>query len=209
MRLDQSGATTLSDDLVDATALEQLWHFVRGQRRTFLVDRSYQLRVSFVNLTFMTLLLVPLLATYYFTLTAESEASRMAPELDAFFAAQDLAQFRLVLLASAVLLAGLFLVTLFETHRTAGAAFAIRRQFEAVRKGRLNGALKLRREDNLVGLETAYNEMVGSLREVSRSEASQLEALADDLDRSGSVATAREAAARLRLLADQKRANLG
>lgn len=205
MHVDKSGATALSEDLVDPTAVEQFWHYVTGHRRVLLVDRSYQLRVSLFNVFFMATLLTPILASYYFTLTAETDASTVAPELKAFFQAQDLAQFRLVLLAAGVFLLGLFLVTIFETHRTAGAAFAARRQFAAVQQGRFSGNLKLRREDNLVGLDVSFNSMVESLRERTRSEVSDLEALADQLDREGGAGVAREAAARLRLLADQKR----
>ena len=208
MHVHKSGATVLTEDLIDSTAVEQCWHYVTGHRRTLLIDRPYQLRVSLFNVFFMAALLTPILASYYFTLTAETNASSVAPELKAFFAAQDLAQFRLVLGSAAVFLLGLFLVTIFETHRTAGAAFAARRQFEAVRQGHFSGNLTLRREDNLAGLDVSFNAMVESLRERTRSEVSQLDTLADELDQAAGGGISREAAARLRLLADQKRANL-
>jgi hypothetical protein len=208
MHVDQSGVSTLRDDQVDATAVEQFWHYVLGRRRSLLVDRAYQLRVSLFNVVFMAVLLAPILASYYVTLTAETESTRVAPELKAFFAAQDAAQFRLVLAAAGVFLLGLFLVTIFETHRTAGAAFALKRQLEAVECGRIPPGLTLRREDNLVGMGQAFNGMVRALRDRTAADATELEILAEGLDQVPAVPQARETAARLRLLADRKRGEI-
>jgi methyl-accepting chemotaxis protein len=208
MRVDESGASVLTDELVDETLVEQAWHYVLGRRRGVLVDRAYQLRVALFNVAFMGALLAPILASYYFALTAETSISQVAPELKGFFAAQDVAQFRLILAASVVFLVGLFLVTIFETHRTAGAAYALRRQLEAVARGKLGGKLTLRKQDNLAGIQSAFNEMLETLRDRARAEASALETMADDLERCASGGSAREASGRLRLLAEQKRAAL-
>ena len=61
----------------------------------------------------------------------------------------DRAEFVLILAASVVFLAGVFVMTIVETYQTSGAAIAIARHFRNVRDGRYDTRLRLRDSDNL------------------------------------------------------------
>jgi methyl-accepting chemotaxis protein len=64
------------------------------------------------------------------------------------------------------------LLAVFSTHRIAGPLIAIRRALEDVKAGDLDRRLHFRRTDPHLGeLEQAFNEMMESLREPSKSSA--------------------------------------
>ena len=56
-------------------------------------------------------------------------------------------------------------VTLLETHKTAGAAFNLSRQMQRVRSGEYGTRVALRRGDNLQSLGRAFNDMCIALDE--------------------------------------------
>jgi hypothetical protein len=55
------------------------------------------------------------------------------------------------------------LVGVVEAHRTAGAAFAIRRTVDALTAGSLGARVKLRRGDHLQDLASAINRLAEAL----------------------------------------------
>ena len=69
----------------------------------------------------------------------------------------------LLLGGSAVLLGGIVLVGIVEAHRTAGAAFAIRRTVDALTTGTLGARVRLRRGDHLQELAEAINRLAEAL----------------------------------------------
>jgi signal transduction histidine kinase len=111
------------------------------RRRKILVDPRYQLRAGMIVglVAFVLLLLVNL--------------SLMT----------DGAPWILLLGGSAVLLGGIVLVGVVEAHRTAGAAFAIRRTIDALAAGTLGARVKLRRGDHLQELAQAINRLAEAL----------------------------------------------
>jgi signal transduction histidine kinase len=111
------------------------------RRRKILVDPRYQLRAGMIVglVAFVLLLLVNL--------------SLMT----------DGAPWILLLGGSAVLLGGIVLVGVVEAHRTAGAAFAIRRTVDALAAGTLGARVKLRRGDHLQELAQAINRLAEAL----------------------------------------------
>lgn len=63
-------------------------------------------------------------------------------------------------------LAAIFALAVFSTHRLAGPLIALRRSLEAVRDGRLDWVLRFRSTDpHLDDIETAFNEMMAALRQ--------------------------------------------
>ncbi len=204
-----SGPIASAEEIVDTSAVEQIWHFALGKRRRILIDRRYQLRVTFTSLLFVLALLVPLNVSYYYNLTADTEVLRTAPELRAFFVGQDRAQFFLVAVGSAIALAGVFLLSLLESHRTAGAAFALRRNLEKIEEGRFGTHVTLRKEDDLVTLEEAFNRMADSLGKRTREEIEELESIAGQVEQSASSPASRELLSRLRVAVERKRSLLG
>ena len=113
----------------------------RDRRRKVLVDPRYQIRAGMIVglVAFVLLLLVNL--------------SLMT----------DGAPWILLLGGSAVLLGGIVLVGVVEAHRTAGAAFAIRRTVDALSSGAMGVRVRLRRGDHLQELAEAINRLAETI----------------------------------------------
>lgn len=179
-------------------------------RRQYLVNRERQLRSAFLVLVVVLLLLVPLnysLHTVRQQETATITASN--PQLRPLMESRDRTELIVGLVASMVIMVGVFALTIIETHRTAGAAFAIRRRLDLIREGHFDTDLHLRGGDNLRELEMPFNAMMEALRSRAVDEARTLEELAD---RTAGVVVPQEAqaiATRLRQLARKKREVVG
>jgi methyl-accepting chemotaxis protein len=179
-------------------------------RRQYLINRERQLRSAFLVLVVVVLLLVPLnysLHTVRQQETATITASN--PQLRQLMESRDRTELVVGLVASIVIMVGVFTLTIIETHRTAGAAFAIRRRLDLIREGHFDTELHLRGGDNLRELELPFNAMMESLRSHADEEARTLEELAD---RTAGVVVPQEAQAianRLRHLARKKREAVG
>lgn len=179
-------------------------------RRQYVINREKQLRSAFLVVVVVVLLLVPLnysLHTVRQQETATITASN--PELRPLMESRDRIELVVGLLASLVIMAGVFVLTIIETHRTAGAAFAIRRRLDLVREGRLNADLHLRGGDNLRELEAPFNAMTEALRRRASDEAIALEELADQVADIVVPQEAHALATRLRHLARKRRESVG
>lgn len=152
----------------------------RFRRRRFLVDPRYQVRVGFVAVAITLVLLALLNASLL--VEGDGEASSGAGNA-------------LVILGSLVFLAGVFLVSVLETHRTAGAARSLVGTLERFRRGEISARAALRRGDNLHEVAAAFNALAGSLHERRSEETERLAEIASALERGASPA---EAAAALR-----------
>jgi signal transduction histidine kinase len=75
----------------------------------------------------------------------------------------DGASWVLILLGSAVFVAGVIAIGVLESHRTAGAAYAIRRSIDQIREGQTGVRVKLRRGDHLQELAKALNQLAETL----------------------------------------------
>jgi methyl-accepting chemotaxis protein len=179
------------------------------RRRRFVVDGGYQYRAAFLAVAVALLLLIILNLSLVFTTREGVATAPVAPELRAIMAAQDRVQIGLVATGSLVFLVGVFLVSILETHRTAGAAFKISRSLDRVREGRLDTRLRLRRGDNLQEVAASVNAMTGALQERAWQEVEWLESVAERLEQSGADPAATEAARELRAHAANRRALLG
>lgn len=179
-------------------------------RRQYLINRERQLRSAFLVLVVVMLLLVPLnysLHTVRQQETATITASN--PQLRPLMESRDRTELIVGLVASLVIMVGVFALTIIETHRTAGAAFAIGRRLDVIREGRFDTDLHLRGGDNLRELEMPFNAMMEALRSRALEEARTLDDLAD---RTAGVVVPQEAqaiAAKLRQIARKKREHVG
>ena len=148
-------------------------------RRRYLIDPKRQLRTVVMTTSIVAVLVI--LVNLGFALLRVSQSSFLsaaAPQLGPVLERQNTTYSWVMLVLSVALLALVSLKTVVETHRTAGAVFAVRQRLERVRQGDLHVSLKLRQNDNLQDLEEPFDEMVAALRNRALEEASTLEELA-------------------------------
>jgi methyl-accepting chemotaxis protein len=174
-----------------------------GRRRSFVIDKRHQLRAGLLTATVALVLLVFVnLVLYSTSLSRSADLPRAAPELAEVLRAQGRVELFLVILASVVFLIGVFVISILETHRTAGAAFNAGQRLRDIASGRYNARLKLRRGDNLRELEEAFNRMGHALRNRTRDDIETLDRLAA---RAGALERSGELRDQLLKLADAKR----
>jgi signal transduction histidine kinase len=90
-----------------------------------------------------------------------TEVPSLAPKL----ATQNRIDFAFQLAGAIVFLTMVVVVTLLETHKTAGAAFNLGRQLDKMRDGEYGVRVTLRHNDNLQAVGRAFNEMSIALDE--------------------------------------------
>lgn len=172
-------------------------------RRRYLIDPRRQLRTVFVTTsTAAFLVLLINLAVGLLRTSQGSFLAAVSPRLEPIVERQE-TTFLLVMVAfSALVIVGVAVRTVVETHRTAGAVFAVRQRLERVAAGDLFVRLRLRRNDNLAELEAPFNAMVEGLRRAADDEAETLRRLADRISSIGG--DARIVADELRKMAESK-----
>ena len=131
------------------------------RRRQFVVDARYQLRAGVLVGAIALVLLVLLNASLI--LQDQASAATAALSVHPVLAGQDRASLVLLLLGSVVFLGGVIIVGVLESHRTAGAAYAIRRAVDAIRDGRPDIRIRLRRGDHLQDLATSVNRLAETI----------------------------------------------
>lgn len=131
------------------------------RRRQFVVDARYQLRAGVLVGTVAVVLLVLLNASL--VLQDRAAAAAAATAVRPLLAGTDRASWALLLLGSAVFLGGVILIGVMESHRTAGAAYAIRRAVDAIRDGRSEIRVRLRRGDHLQDLAKSINQLAEAI----------------------------------------------
>ena len=177
-----------------------------GVRRRFLVNKPRQLRTAILIVMLALILLVLVNVIFHALRTTETNTIvASAPSLKEVMQDYDRNEMLLVILASVVVLAGVFVVTIIETHRTAGAAFNIARQLGRIADGNLDVAVRLRKGDNLQEIQEPFNAMVATLRDQAADQADVLTRLADRVDSFGNVEGAADVSAELRQLVDKYR----
>lgn len=190
-------------NMPEGWAARQLW--LLGVRRKFLVNRRRQLRVAALVLLLAVALLILVNVLFHALRSQETDVIiASAPALREVMADYDRNEMLLGILASVVVLAGVFVVTIIETHRTAGAALNISRQLRRISDGQYNVQLTLRKGDNLREIELPFNEMVGSLRNLIVEDVEALDRLAGVVELQGNDALTK-VVAELRALASRKR----
>ncbi len=150
---------THNDTIVAASQPDTRSHGWRRQR--FLVDARYQLRagvmVGAVALVLLMLLNVSLIVQ------ARAAAKVAPPSVRHLLAGSDRASSALVLVGSLVFLGGVILIGVLESHRTAGAAYAIRRAVDAIREGQPGIRVRLRRCDHFQDLANSVNRLAETI----------------------------------------------
>jgi signal transduction histidine kinase len=158
----------------------------RTARRRYLIDPRRQLRAAFMTTSVVLVLVI--LVNVGFAVMRSSQSSflaAVAPQLQPLLDEQSTVSLLAMIGLSLVLVITVSVKTIVETHRTAGAVFAVRQRLERVRQGDYQVSLRLRRNDNLQDLEPVFNSMVAALRDRALTEAETLESLAVRADGMG------------------------
>jgi nitrogen fixation/metabolism regulation signal transduction histidine kinase len=165
----------------------------RYKRRKYLIDRRGQLLVTAKVAGLVLVLLAPLnLVVFLWGAMETQEIIASNPHLAEQMRAID--HRSALLLASASLAVFLIAVvrSIMLTHRTAGAAFNLRRCLNRVASGDYDTALWLRAKDNLRQLQEPFNLMMQSLRNREVEDHQMLEDLVSKIDELGHAELARE-----------------
>jgi signal transduction histidine kinase len=101
---------------------------------------------------------------------------------------------------SLIILALVVVRSIMLTHRTAGAMHKIIDHMEELAAGRYNIAVRLRRDDTLLPLEDAFNDLARAIRRRAQDDAEALTKLADEIAGHGSAVDAEM----VRRIADEK-----
>jgi methyl-accepting chemotaxis protein len=149
------------------------------RRRSYMIDRGRQIRTAMLTSGLAAILL--LIVNTAFTILRNSQTtaiSSAAPQLESSLSQQDARVGTMLILVSIIFVIGVFILTIAETHRTAGAVLATYRSLEKVADGDFLTPLRLRPKDNLRDLRGPFNEMISSLRKQALADADALDSLA-------------------------------
>jgi len=158
-------------------------------RRRYLIDPKRQLRTTLMTTSLVVVLVI--LVNLGFGFLRSNQASFLsaaAPQLSPVIEEQETVYSLAMVVFSVMLVAAVSIKTIVETHRTAGAVFAVRQRMERVTAGDYDISLRLRENDNLEDLVRPFNAMVASLRDNASRDASRFERLtarAEDLGPAG------------------------
>ena len=176
----------------------------RARRRTFLVDRSFQLKYTMI-IVLVGVIVSALLGYFIHRLTVENrELLGIDAAMLGEVAKADSTKM-LYLIGFVVLMAVfLFVWGIFITHKVAGPIFIISRYLRELREGKAPHTRPLRRGDELRDFFEAFSAAVASLRQRHLDEAAALEQVAGNLEKKGDAGLA-EDVQRLRALAQSKK----
>lgn len=165
-------------------------------RRTFLIDRDFQLK--YAGLLLFAGVLISL-AFAVMTYLAHADAQRNA-ELLTGAKAQPMDPVTLAMLAVAVIIAGgaMGLVGLVVTHRIAGPVYVMTHYVTALSKGSFPPIRPLRRNDEL---KAFFERFQGALESLKAREAEEAQALSDALAALSPLSQTAEAKAAVEKLA--------
>jgi methyl-accepting chemotaxis protein len=176
----------------------------RMMRRQYVIDRRRQYRSAALTSSLSLILLIIVNVAFSILRNTQSVVlSAASPQLRPVLEAQDARIGTMLIVVSIIFVAGVFAITIAETHRTAGAVYALQKALDRIRVGDFQTMLRLRPRDTLLDLRFPFNDMLNSLRNRSLAEADELEEFAAEV--SSGALEAPELAARLVDLAKRKR----
>jgi hypothetical protein len=206
----ESGGPPSRASRPDHPANRRLWKFLVPRRRRFIVNWRYQLKASLFGVSLALIMLSLVNLNVYFTNRASTESILVVnPELRTSLEVRDRRQVIELALGSVVVTLAIFALGIFQSHKTAGAAFSLRRTLLQLRDGQYDATPRLRRDDNLQELLAPIGDLARALRDTTAAEISTLQAVVESLGKEPADPPRREAAARLRNLIQEKTGRLG
>lgn len=138
----------------------------RSRRRSFVSKPNFQLKLTIVFMLVVTIV-ANLVGGICYLFISEKVAEILAnnPEAFAGIDMANVAEFLVprILLAEAISLCVVFILSILITHTIAGPVFRLERTAESIGEGNLAIVTRLRPRDEFKELADAMNEMAGSL----------------------------------------------
>ena len=170
-------------------------------RRKFLIDPTGQLITTAKVAILVLLLLILLNVVFQMLMTSHtSQVISRSPEFASELKETDIRAAWIFAVLSAIAFCIVVIRSIMLTHRTAGAAFNLKRCLAQVAAGDYGTTLKVRAKDNLRGLQQPFNEMTAALRLRAGEERDTLVRIGDEIEKLGNSALAEE----VRKLAEAK-----
>lgn len=157
------------------------------KRRHYLVDRRRQLAATLrvVGLVFILLFILNAVIAWQ-SYTTTQQVTTKNPEVGERMRANDLRNMAIMGGISLIILAMVAVRSIMLTHRTAGAAYKIAQSMEKIASGDFDVTLRLRRDDNLLGLEDPFNSMAKALLRHADEDCRTLTRIASEIEEHGS-----------------------
>ncbi len=161
---------------------ETLTTRVFGRRRNILVDRPYQHRLSLMT-ALMALLPPALFFGIYSLITTEGSRRIIEanPALENMVRIQNRTESLMILAAVLFYGIGVYLVTLLESHRTAGFIHRIDGRLKELSLGKYAGSLTPRRDDHFHYLAETVNRLSEGMHERAEEDLAALDNLGENL----------------------------
>jgi methyl-accepting chemotaxis protein len=187
-----------------------------GRRRNYLLDTSYQVRSAIVAVLGMGFLLIFAAALFHLlTLERARLLARKAPLLARAASGSDVRSVLYLVAVGIVFVVAVFLIEIFETHKTAGVIFKVTRALKEIEGGRWGARVVLRRHDNFKEMEEAFNSAARALRDHLEQDLHGLQGIEGQVrliarefesgNREGALVLLRQIAAELQNLRERKR----
>jgi hypothetical protein len=196
--------------------LERISERLFGRRRTYLVDRAYQIRSAVVAVLGMAFLAAFSVALFRL-MSAESarELAGKAPLLTHGVPASDTRSVLYLVAVGVIFVGAVFVVEILETHKTAGVVYKVTRGLTELQGGRWGAKVALRRHDNFKEMEEAFNAATRALREEVEGDLHSLRAVEGQLrlaaremengNHAGALLLSRQIEAELQTFRERKR----
>jgi hypothetical protein len=156
---------------------------VFGRRRNLLVNSHYQHRVSLIT-TLLAMLPPAIFFSIYYLITSEGSRRIVEanPALEPMVRGQDRTESLLILAAVLIYGLGVYLVTLLESHRTAGFLYRVNRRMQELCDGRYGGQLCPRKDDNFTYLAGSLNKLSHALKSQTEEDLAVLDEMRQAID---------------------------
>lgn len=138
------------------------------QRKTFLINPNFQLRLSF----FVTTWLVPLSflypVIYYKLFDLFIEYAKQSSLLETVEALETIRSsvLKQLIIIQVVFMVVTFLISLFMSHKIAGPLYKLHQAFARAKNGNFDKGLRFRNSDHFQELSQDFNDMVTSVRDL-------------------------------------------
>ena len=137
-----------------------------GRRRTYMIDRSYQIRTAMVAVLGMAFLVILSAALVHLVSVDRARALlETSPALAYGLTKTDMRTVLFIIGTGILFVVAIFGIEILETHKTAGVVYRVTRGLRNIESGYWGTRLTLRKNDNFKEMEEAFNSAGAALGE--------------------------------------------